>query len=228
MIYTVGGIKGGTGKTTVATNLAVWLARQGADVLLVDADEQESATDFTAFREQTLNGETGYTAIKLTGEPLRSQILKLKGKYDHIVIDSGGRDTVSQRAALVVSDVVLLPFQPRSYDFWTITKVQNLLSEIRAVKPAELKAFVFLNRADVRSAENRETAEALSQIEGLEFIDVQLGNRKAFANAAGQGLSVIELMPQDEKATIEINALFSAMTKNNSYGKNSVTSENGG
>src|ERR1051326_1349145 len=111
MIYTVGGIKGGTGKTTVATNLAVWLARQGADVLLVDADEQESATDFTAFREQTLNGETGYTAIKLTGEPLRSQIMKLKGKYDHIVIDSGGRDTVSQRAALVVSDVVLLPFQ---------------------------------------------------------------------------------------------------------------------
>lgn len=215
MIYTIGGIKGGTGKTTVATNLAVWLSKQGqgTDVLLIDADEQESATDFTAFREQTLNGETGYTAIKLTGDQVRSQVSKLKGKYDHIVIDSGGRDTVSQRAALVVSDIVLLPFQPRSYDFWTITKVQNLLNEIRAVKPNELKAFVFLNRADVRSAENRETAEALGQIEGIEFIDVQLGNRKAFANAAGQGLSVIELSPQDEKATMELNALFSAISK---------------
>lgn len=211
MIYTIGGIKGGTGKTTIATNLAVWLAKKGADVLLVDADEQESATDFTAFREQTLSGETGYTAIKLNGETLRSQVIKLKSKYDHIVIDSGGRDTVSQRAALVVSDVVLLPFQPRSYDFWTITKVQNLLSEIRAVKPTELKAFVFLNRADVRSAENRETAEALSQIEDIDFVDVQIGNRKAFANAAGQGLSVIELTPQDEKATTEINNLFSQL-----------------
>lgn len=211
MIYTVGGIKGGTGKTTVATNLAVWLAKQGGDVLLIDADEQESATDFTAFREQTLNGETGYTAVKLTGEQIRSQVSKLKGKYDHIVIDSGGRDTVSQRAALVVSDVALLPFQPRSYDFWTITKVQNLLSEIRAVKPDDLRAFVFLNRADVRSAENRDTAEALSQIEGLEFVDVQLGNRKAFANAAAQGLSVIELQPADDKATGEINSLFSAI-----------------
>lgn len=211
MIYTIGGIKGGTGKTTVATNFVVWLARKGGDILLVDADEQESATDFTSFREQTLNGNTGYTAIKLTGERLRSEVLKMKTKYDHIVIDSGGRDTSSQRAALVASDVVLLPFQPRSYDFWTVSKVQNLLGEIRSVK-YDLKAFVFLNRADVRSADNREAGEALSQTKGIEFIDLQLGNRKAFANAASQGLSVVELTPQDEKATLELDALFTAIT----------------
>ncbi|RDC58784.1 AAA family ATPase [Adhaeribacter pallidiroseus] len=212
MIYTIGGIKGGTGKTTVATNLVVWLAKKGKDVLLVDADEQESATDFTTFREDTLQGEIGYTAVKLTGSGLHTQITKLKSKYDHIVIDSGGRDTVSQRAALVSSDIVLIPFQPRSFDFWTITKVQNLLSEIRAVKPVELKAFVFLNRADVRSADNRDAAEALSQTEGINFINMQLGNRKAFANAAGQGLSVIELNPPDEKANTELNALFTELT----------------
>ncbi|MEO8855143.1 MAG: AAA family ATPase [Ginsengibacter sp.] len=211
MIFTVGGIKGGTGKTTIATNLAVWLVSKGYDVLLVDADEQESATDFTAFREVTLKGETGYTAIKLNGEHLRNQVLKLNSKYDHIVIDTGGRDTSSQRAAIVVSDITLLPFQPRSYDFWTITKVQNILKEIRSVKTGGLKAFVFLNRADVRSAENRETSEALNQIEGVEFIDIQIGNRKAFATAAGQGLSVIELEPQDAKATKEITNLFSQL-----------------
>jgi len=212
MIYTIGGIKGGTGKTTIATNFVVWLAKTGKDILLVDADEQESATDFTSFREQTLKGETGYTAVKLTGERLRSEVLKMKVKYDHIVIDSGGRDTNSQRAALVASDVVLLPFQPRSYDFWTVSKVQNLLSEIRSVKH-DLKAFVFLNRADVRSTDNREAAEALSQTKGIEFIDVPLGNRKAFANAASQGLSVIELIPQDEKACLELNTLFSVIIK---------------
>lgn len=211
MIYTIGGIKGGTGKTTVATNFVVWLVKQGSDVLLVDADDQESATDFTSFREQTLNGETGYTAIRLSGEKLRTEVLKMKAKYDHIVIDSGGRDTSSQRAALVASDIVLLPFQPRSLDFWTISKMSHLLEEIRSVK-LSLKSFVFLNRADARSADNRDAGEALSQVEGITYIDTPLCNRKAFANAAGKGLSVTELVPQDEKATNEVNALFTSIT----------------
>ncbi|OLY95680.1 plasmid segregation oscillating ATPase ParF [Cnuella takakiae] len=210
MIYTVGGIKGGTGKTTISVNLAVWLAKQGGDVLLVDADEQESATDFTSFREHTLNGETNYTAVKLTGDQLRSQVTKLSSKYDHIVIDSGGRDTISQRAALVISDVSLFPFRPRSFDFWTITKVQNLISEIRTVNP-ELRAMVFINQADIRSEDNRETAEQLKEIEGFEFIPDMVCNRKAFALAGGQGLAVFELSPQDAKASKEINALFKAI-----------------
>ncbi|WP_236705193.1 ParA family protein [Hymenobacter sp. AT01-02] len=67
MIITVGGIKGGTGKSTISTNLAVWLSRQGHDVLLVDADEQESSSDFTAWRGETRNGELGYTLVQLTG-----------------------------------------------------------------------------------------------------------------------------------------------------------------
>jgi chromosome partitioning protein len=67
MIFTVGGIKGGTGKTTISTNLAVWLLKKGADVLLVDADEQESASDFTAWRDETHKGASGYTLVQLTG-----------------------------------------------------------------------------------------------------------------------------------------------------------------
>ena len=65
MIYTVGGIKGGSGKTTIATNLTIYLASQNRDVILVDADDQESSTDFTAFRHQTLDGNLGYTAVKI-------------------------------------------------------------------------------------------------------------------------------------------------------------------
>jgi chromosome partitioning protein len=211
MIYTVGGIKGGSGKTTIATNLAVWLAKKGSDVLLVDADEQETSTDFTSWREETLKGETGYTSIKLTGENVRREILKLKSKFDHIVIDTGGRDTTSQRAAIFASDILLLPFNPRSFDIWTVTKVQNLLSEIRSVRSDELKAFAFLNRADVRGSDNNDAGEALSQVEGIGFLGFPLGNRKAFSNAASRGLSVIELNPADEKATGELNALFNSI-----------------
>lgn len=213
MIYTVGGIKGGSGKTTIATNFAIWLSKKGGEILLVDADEQGTATDFTAWREETLkNKNTGYTCIKLNGDNVRTQLSKLKSKYDHIVIDTGGRDTTSQRAALFASDVFLIPFNPRSFDIWTITPVEKLLNEIRAVKPDELQAIAFINRADVRGSDNDEATENLNQIKGITFIYHPIGNRKAFSNAASRGLSVIEMTSPDEKAVNELNNLFNAIT----------------
>lgn len=207
MVYTVGGIKGGSGKTTIATSFTVWLSKKRNDVLLIDADEQETATDFTAWRENTLS-EAGYTSVKLSGENVRTQVKNLKTKYDHIVIDTGGRDTTSQRAALFASDVLLLPFNPRSFDIWTITKVQKLLAEINAVRPIPLKTYAFLNRADVRGSDNADAGDALKDLDFIEFIPVCIGNRKAFSNAAGRGLSVMELNPSDEKANKEIELLF--------------------
>jgi chromosome partitioning protein len=67
MIVVVGGTKGGTGKSTIATNLAVMFASRGRDVLLVDADEQETSVDFTNMRNQTRPGGAGYTCVALTG-----------------------------------------------------------------------------------------------------------------------------------------------------------------
>lgn len=95
MIIIAGGIKGGSGKTTVATNLAVIRARQGRDVLLIDADDQETATDFTNLRNERREGSAGYTSIKLTGAAVRTETLRLKPKYQDIIIDTGGRDTTS-------------------------------------------------------------------------------------------------------------------------------------
>jgi len=210
MIITIGGIKGGGGKTTIATNLAILLARcPGADVLLVDADEQETASDFTAWREVTLAGQIGYTAVKLSGEAVRSQVLKLATKYSHVIIDTGGRDTTSQRAALSVSDVYLVPFNPRSFDVWTIGRVEKLVSEVRAIKPGPLRAFAFLNRADVQGADNRDAIGLIQESNVLTYLPVAIVNRKAFSNAAAQGLSVVELDPENAKASAEITQLFS-------------------
>ena len=97
MILVAGGIKGGSGKTTVATNLAIIRALQGCDVLLIDADDQETATDFTALRNERRVEGAGYTSIKLTGPAVRTETLRLAAKYDDIVIDTGGRDTSSQQ-----------------------------------------------------------------------------------------------------------------------------------
>jgi chromosome partitioning protein len=207
MIIVIGGIKGGSGKTTVATNLAVIRSGEGKDVLLIDADDQETSSDFTVLRNEILEDGAGYTNIKLTGASVRTETLRLKDKYQDIIVDTGGRDTASQRAALTVADALLVPFVPRSFDIWTIEKVSNLVSEMKTVNP-ELKAYMFINRADPRGQDNEETAEVLKETEDLNFIDTPLGSRKAFSNAAAGGLGVTEIKPQDAKATEEILKLY--------------------
>ncbi|UOQ69877.1 AAA family ATPase (plasmid) [Hymenobacter volaticus] len=213
MIITVGGIKGGTGKSTISTNFAVWLSRQGHDVLLVDADEQESSSDFTAWRGETRNGDLGYTLVQLTGSLVRRQVELLKPKYSHIIIDTGGRDTSSQRAALFVSDLYLLPFAPRSYEIWTLSKVLALLAEVQDVRTVPIQTYSFLNKADTRGADNAEAMEVLRENEELNFVDFPVVNRKAFATAASKGLSVFEYSPVDEKAVAELDVLFRHITK---------------
>lgn len=207
MIVVVGGIKGGSGKTTVATNLAVMCATENQDVLLIDADDQETASDFTVLRNESQQGRPSYTCIKLTGVAVRTETIRLSDKYETIIIDSGGRDTVSQRAALTVANILLVPFVPRSFDVWTLDKVGHLAEEIRAINP-DLKAYTFINRADPQGQDNDDAADVLKETGLLTFINTSLGTRKAFGNAASSGLAVTELKPKDPKAIKEIVTLF--------------------
>ena len=224
MIYVIGGIKGGSGKTTVATNLAVALSLVQRDVLLVDADDQETATDFSEWRNQRTEGNAGFTSIRLSGQAARNELLRLAAKYQDVVIDTGGRDTTSQRAALTVADVYLVPFNPRSFDLWTVQKVARLIDEILPSNP-KLKAYAFLNRADPRGSDNDDSAEALREQTNLTFLDMALGNRKAYANAAAQGMGVLELHPEDKKASIEFRSFFEAVLSLKSDTENSTNSE---
>ena len=207
MIVVSGGIKGGSGKTTIATNFAIMRSLEGRDVLLVDADEQESATDFTNVRDETTHGKCGYTSVMLSDIGVLREIRKLRDKYDDIIVDTGGRDTKSQRSALAIADVLLVPFVPRSLDIWTIEKVEALLGEIQTVNP-DVRAYSFLNRADASGAENDQAKEVLKECSTVTYVDCPLGYRKAFGKATAQGLSVVELRPQDAKGTKEITALF--------------------
>ena len=207
MITVIGGIKGGSGKTTVATNLTVMRSLAGFDVLLIDADDQETASDFTALRNELRNAGAGYTCIKLTGANVRTETKRLLNKYDDIIIDTGGRDTTSQRAALAIADVLIVPFVPRSFDIWTIDKVSNIIDEIQAINP-DLTAYGFINRADPRGQDNQEAEDFIKQVENLNFIDCPLVHRKAFGNAASLGIGAVELKPRDEKAAEEIEVLY--------------------
>jgi chromosome partitioning protein len=209
MILVCGGIKGGVGKSTVATTLTVIRANQGYDVLLVDADDQQTATDFTLMRNETLSdsGGAGYTSVQLKGAAVRTDTIRLADKYEDVIIDVGGRDTAGQRAALSIASIYLVPFLPASFDVWTLEKVGELIEEAKAFNP-ELKAYCFLNRADPRGSDNDEAAAIASEITQLTYLDASWGNRKAFRNAAAQGLAVTEVKPKDGKALTEAMTLY--------------------
>lgn len=209
MIIVIGGIKGGSGKTTLCTNLAVIRALQGKRVLLVDADDQRSASDWAEHREG-LGITTPWTTIQLNGASVRTQILKMAKDYDDILIDTGGRDTTSQRSALTIADIFLAPFQPRSLDVWTIGKVVSLINEIKTVNHG-LKAFAIINRADPQGIDNQDAADIIKETDGIVYLPTAIGQRKAFANAAAEGLGIIELKTQDKKAIAEIKQLCTAL-----------------
>lgn len=205
MIITVGGIKGGGGKTTAATNLAVMRQLAGHDVLLIDADEQRSASEFVAQREGL--GRGTIPCVQLVGAAVRSQVRQLAGRYHDIVIDTGGRDTASQRAALTVSDRMLIPFQPGNFDLWTLEQVERLVEEVRSVNEA-LEAFCFISRGYSVGADNEQAAEMLRASAVLRFLHAPVLGRKAFNTASGDGLAVVECRPRDAKAVAEIERLY--------------------
>lgn len=214
MILTIGGIKGGTGKTTIATNFAAIAAGLGGTVLLVDADEQESASAFAAMRNDCYPDHPQVTTIKLSGQGVRHEVERLARKYDHIVIDTGGRDTTSQRAALSVSDRVLVPFAPRCFDVWTVSQVAVLIDMMKAIRPS-LSAYACLNRADPpgQGSDNEDACRLIAGDPrgGIFLLDESpIGNRKAFAHAASQGLAVTELRGDqaNERASQEIVRLY--------------------
>jgi chromosome partitioning protein len=204
MILAVGNVKGGVGKTTLAVNLAIALARSGRDVLLIDGDDQQTAIAFTEIRTSRKNGQSGYTVVSLQGGAIRTQVRQLASKYADIVIDVGGRDTGSLRAALTVADMVLIPAQPRSFDLWGVDQTAELVKEAREVNE-KLRAVSVINAADPQGKDNEAAAEALREIEGIELAPGYIVRRKAFPNAAALGLSVLE--HDDPKAIEEFNRL---------------------
>ncbi|CAK0771586.1 Plasmid segregation oscillating ATPase ParF [Gammaproteobacteria bacterium] len=207
MIVACGGIKGGVGKTTIAVHLAVLAAMAGREVLLIDGDSQGSASDFTAIRREARGGDTGYTNVQLSGAAIRAEGMRLAPKYDEVIIDVGGRDSAGQRAALAMSDVVVLPFLPGSFDIWGLEKTITLLEEVRAYND-HLRALALLNRADPSNKDNLAALDTVDDIGSLHVLESRIGNRKAFRAATGQGLIVTELRPRDDKAVAEINQLF--------------------
>ena len=212
MIITIGGIKGGSGKSTVATHLAVTYAARGRKTLLVDTDEQATSYDFTQTRMARRGGAAGYTCTKLSGGRIHTTLREFHEVYPLVIVDTGGRDSKAQRSALSVSDLLVLPVVPRPYDTWTVDPVAEMLDQCR-IHNARLRALSFINRADRGGPLLRAAEEFLRDAEkhGIEFCHLRLSTRVAFGAAAALGLAVQEMEPCDVKAANEVLPLAEAV-----------------
>lgn len=209
-IIAVCNTKGGTGKTTVALQLAIARARQGKKVWFVDGDRQQTGALALSLRLEQKGKKEVPFATYSDGKSLQFNVRKLSDQFDTVIIDVGGFDATTMRAAMMLCDLLLIPFQPRSFDSWALPKMHTLLEEVQSMR-GEFTAYALLNSADPNSVDNKEAEEALQDYPTMKFLNCPLGRRKAFATSSGYGLGVDELKTRDPKAVKEVKDLVKAV-----------------
>jgi chromosome partitioning protein len=213
MILTVGGEKGGVGKSTIALHLTYMLKQAGHDPLLIDADPQGSATNFGAARDGTAT-EPRIEIIQKTGRSLGLEIRALAERYSDLVIDTGGRDTIELRLAMLVSELVVVPINCSAFNWWTLEKIDGLAGEARLSNP-ELRVAVLLNRAPGNPALRRRkinvTVDRLhdARFQYLSVLESVLVERTAFQDNEEFGLTVFE--PSVIRGVVDANACTELM-----------------
>ena len=207
MIVTVGNTKGGVGKTTLALNVAIARALSGRDVWFVDGDRQGTGQIALTIRAENDIQPAISCAQYSDGATLRQQVKQMGSKFEDIVIDVGGRDSTAMRAALTLTDVLIVPFAPRSMDVWALSDMSHLVEEARGIR-GDFPVYAVLNNADISGSDNAEAIEAIADYSYLKYLDSPVKRRKSIATSAGKGMSVLEFTPRDTKACEEIQALM--------------------
>ncbi len=204
MIVLIGGEKGGTGKSTVATNLAVWLAREGKDVLLLDADIQATSKRWVDRRNEHDEQLPVVHCAQALGDvfkPARDYVRR----YQEIIIDAGGRDSKELRTAMVAADYLYVPIQASQPDLETMDHVNELVGLARSMNP-NLRAFALISRAPSNPMINEvmEAQEFLVDFTELPMASTFIRDRKIFRDAMLEGKGVVEMNNSKAKAEIQL------------------------
>jgi len=196
-IYVIANQKGGVGKTTLSTNLAVALSKKG-QTILVDGDDQQSSIKWSKRRTQD-----SITTIALK-DNLKEELQQLKQNNKYIVLDVAGRDSAEFRSALLTADVLIIPTQPSQTDIEVLPFVLRLVNTAKQVNK-NLKTFVVLNKAPTnnKSTEIDAALELLQQVKSVKTLNTIVRDRKQFRDAMIEGKSVLEM--GSSKAKDELN-----------------------
>jgi chromosome partitioning protein len=202
MIITVASTKGGVGKSTIAVNIAVAMAASGHTVI-VDTDRQGSAGKWS--RERTALPAVPVMSVH---EGVEKTVRKLNEQYDHVIVDSGGYDSLAMREALVVADVALIPTKATQSDAWELG--DSMALKVLEAKKANhaLRPIVVVNASPThyRDTDAQEIIAAIKRGGVFSVAGHAIADRKSWRTTLGTGTAVTEL--HDAKAKVEIGQLL--------------------
>ena len=193
--------KGGTGKTTIATNLAGCLHKRGHSVLLVDSDPQGTALDWYSAQPE---GADLPAVIGIDRPVLHKSIPQLTRDYAYIVIDGSAKIAENTTSAIRVADLVLIPVRHSGFDLWAVESLAEAIRTRYALtgKPAA----AFLISAQIKRSRLANTIdEALADL-NLPVLVGRTSRRVAYESAGGLGLTVMDLAGQ-AAAAAEIESI---------------------
>jgi len=201
MIHLIANLKGGSGKSTLTFNLALWLKEQGAQVVAFDLDPQATLSDVANVRkDESHEVLTVITEIDKINKHIDSEIL----------IDVGASNMVDMKQAIKLADRIIIPVSPSQPDLWATQRFLKIVKEV--VGDNEMELLVFINRADTHKwvRETDETEAALKCLKNITVIPHRLCQRTSFRRTLSEGLSINEVAP-NTKSAVEFNALASAL-----------------
>ena len=191
--------KGGSGKTTMTTNLARALHERGRKVLVVDSDPQGSARDWHAASE-----DNPLPLVALDRANNVKSLTDVAKGYDFVVIDGAAKLEDMIAATIKIADVVLIPVTPSPYDLWAATDLVDFVKARREITDGKPKASFIISRAIAGTRLGDEITDALAEHE-LSVFDTHIVQRQVYPQTASEGGTVFD--SRNAAALAEINAL---------------------
>lgn len=190
MITVIANLKGGSGKSTVAFNLAIWLKMQHIDVIAYDLDPQQTLNDLARLRKQ--DGIKPELEVKKLDDEII--INEITADISHVIVDVGAANMNAMKSAIKIADRVIVPVQPSQPDVWATQRFMKIVDNAcKNTHRPELMTFI--NRADTHHSvtESDEAEEALASLDGVSVIPHRLCQRTNYRRALSEGLSIFEL-----------------------------------